>query len=364
MIRSNFFRKKGPDSRQLKRFITAISANKKQYIQALGLKSEQLTIATLDQMMENADDVVDGVIKVEMIFNKLFFGLFNSLVIKYNDRGAVRLMFYDQVNNHRFILELFSFLREILGQGIVEDERFTTFNDVGKVHELAMGRYQSAKDEILHLWHVDNFTVALNYKLDPLRQLLLSFTLLPEKVTDLAVRNNGTLISSLGFPPRLFDYSDPLTRTPVFDGEEIKFIDYEFVLEELEFGVFDRVMVRLFSDEPEYNTEIQTHLTYFSTKKPAMPLILDLIDSLNAIYGMDDFGSLGLELHNIDDIGNNLYWSGKSWYLNTAHQPWNLNDETQNGLYQISLSQDPMEHGLVLHVLGYNNMEKFELRLI
>ncbi|TKC07910.1 hypothetical protein FA048_12140 [Pedobacter polaris] len=364
MNRLNFFNPKKPNSGELIKFIEELNNDKSNYLNALRLSKGSLREVPFEMLMQNSDDIADGVNKVEVIFERTFFGIFKSLHIKHNDKGETQMMFYEEIENHHMILELFSLLKNTLGGGVLADHKFSSFNDIKKVAELAKGRYKNAGDELLHLWDAGEFMVTLNYKLNPLRQLLLSFRLKKEKILDAVRRENGTLIQLLKHSPRLLDYENPLSEKPTFENEKIKFIDYEFELIESEFEIFNRLAVRLFSDEKEYNTSTHTLLTYYSTNAIDLSNVLILVDELELIYGADSYGQEKLEPHNVDDIRNNEFWSGKTWYMNHQHAPWDLEDEAQKFLYSIILSQDPEDLGLKLEISAYDNMEKYEIGLI
>jgi hypothetical protein len=203
----------------------------------------------------------------------------------------------------------------------------------------------------------------LNYKIAPLKQLLFSVTISEDKELDVQPRNNGTLIRVLNLSPRLLDYKNPISAHEFFENDKIKFIDYEFELAILEFGIFDRLSVRLFSDDREYDTSTYTLLTYYSSRPIILSDVLNMVDELEEIYGKDSFGQEKLESHNIDDIKNNEFWAGKSWYFNYEHAPWDSNNEAQQILYNLELLQHPEELGMKLQISGYNNMEKYEFGL-
>nr|WP_121269852.1 hypothetical protein [Pedobacter schmidteae] len=361
---SNLLYGNGPNKKSLKDFIDRLEKDSRNYKAALALKPSDIQQASMEEMLENADDLSDGVVRVEKIFGKHFFGLFSSLLVKHRDRGDITLMFYEKLHNPSKILLFFSQLEEILGQGLIEGEHFSSFRERQKVIDLARGIYANDTDELIHLWNVSGFTSLLNYRIQPLGQLLFSVTLKAEQHEDLEKRSNGTLIDHLRNPLYHYDFQQVLKRLPFEENGKIKFIDYDFFLEDPEFGLFDRAKVRLFSTDAEYSMEIQTHVTYHTSTEVSIPLVLDLVDLLTAIYGTDSLGHTKLSPDDIDSIRRGKYWSGKSWYLDTEHMPWVYVENGKSSLYHIGLRQHPQEQGFELDIIAYNQMEKYDLGLM
>lgn len=352
-----------PDKKSLEKFLNEISVNKQDYLTALSLRQKEVSVAPFEELMENADDLIDGVVKVEKVHHKTFFGMFGSLLIKHDDRGSIRLMFYNEVRNPKRILVLFGYLEEVLGKGLIEDERFSSFRETDKVVSLSKTKFTSEKDEILHLWSGNGFTSSLNYKISPLRQLLFSITLRADLEKDTEIRSNGTLINILNKPLHLFSFDKAISKEETLEDGGVKFVDYLFELDELELGLFDKVYIRLFSAVEVYSLETYTQVTYFSSGQVNMPAVLDLVDEIAGIYGKDVSGLTKLEQHNIDDITANRSWTGMQWYLNEKHSPYDFSG-ADTSLYNLNLYQDPEENGFALQILAYNSMEKYDLGLI
>ena len=142
--------------------------------------------------------------KVQMDFSRTYFSYFRDLVIKTYDDGMVRWMFYENINDPNIVMKIFNEIKKELGGGMIHDEKFSTFDQLNKVKALSMGNYNSANDEILHLWQSSKITAMLNYQLEPLGRLVLSFNFYPEKEKSTKVREKGTLIGMMKNDLRLF----------------------------------------------------------------------------------------------------------------------------------------------------------------
>jgi hypothetical protein len=142
---------------------------------------------------------------------------------------------YDTIDNATTILNIFAELKTTLGEGFIQDQKFTTFYQVDKVSVLSSGLWNNANDEILQLWQKQKVTVLLNYQLQPLRRLLLSFTIHPEKKKSTVIRNKGTLIELLQRDLCLLLIGTELNAITTEERGITKFIDYtyELVPEEL-----------------------------------------------------------------------------------------------------------------------------------
>lgn len=328
------------------------------YINALGLDKEKVLTATHDQILDNPNDVVDGVVHVEVVLNTVFFGIFDSLIVKYRDNQSVQLMFYTTIDDAQTVLSFFQQLRTTLGGGILADHKFSSFNESDKVDQLTRGEFEYESDELMHLWHSGDFSFTLNYRIDPLRQFLFIVQYNPRGNTDRLIRTNGTLLNILGHDLTTVLQQEELESEPKLEQDKIKFVDYTFVLSPSELGVFDEIKIRVFDESREINENIQTHVTYYSKYEVDTSKAIILCDKIIAIYGRDNYGDAELQPHELDMLENSETWTGRTWWLNKAHGLYDLNDPNQNLLYEIRLGSDD-DVGFSLHVLCFDKMLEY-----
>lgn len=357
---SRFFKRNNPTS--LNTFLKEVFHNQKDPYDVLNLNNEKFENATLDQILDNPGDVADGVNAVEMDFSTTYFNHFRALVIKHQADGIIRWMFYDTIDNATTILNIFAELKSTLGEGFIQDEKFATFYQVDKVSALSCGRWHIANDEILHLWQKQKVTVLLNYQLQPLRRLLLSFTIHPEKIKSTVIRNKGTLIELMQQDLRLLLIETELNAITTEERGTIKFIDYTYELIPEELNYFNRVDIRLFSLTKFIDKEVHTNVTYWSTLAFEVQDVILLVDQLCRLNGPDNHGDEEMKPYEIDLVENKEFWTGRSWDFNESHALINYDDKDQRYLYNFRLDYDPDNLGLKISIIGYNKMLQHHLQ--
>lgn len=357
---SRFF--KNRNSVTLETFLQKVFHDQKDPYDTLNLNRGKLERATLEQILDNPGDVADGVNAVEMDFSTTYFNNFRELVIKHQADGIIRWMFYDTIDNATTILNIFAELKTTLGEGFIQDQKFTTFYQVDKVSALSSGRWNNANDEILHLWQKHKVTVLLNYQLQPLRRPLLSFTIHPEKKKSTVIRNKGTLIELMQHDLRLLLIGMELNAITTEERGITKFIDYTYELVPEELNYFNRVDIRLFSLTKFIAKEIHTNVTYWSTLAFEVQEVILLVYQLCRLYGPDNHGDEEMKPYEIDLVENKEFWTGRSWDFNESHALINYDDKDQRYLYNFRLDYNPDDLGLKISIIGYNKMLQHHLQ--
>lgn len=264
-------------------------------------------------------------------------------------------MFYTDMHQPAPVLEFYRALRSNLGGGILADHKFSSFNEENKVKALSQGYFSSSDDELMHLWNHENFNFTLNYRVDPLKQFLFIVTFSPEKKPDTAPRINGTILSVLNHNiPHLLAQKAVKEQVTKESGV-VKFIDYTFALDPPEFGTFEEVRIRVFSEVKQIDQDIQTHVTYYSKYEIDTSKIIILCDNLAHVYGKDNYGDKEIMPHELDMLDGSELWTGRSWLFNTSHAIQDLSDKTQSTLYGVTITLTP-DDGLCLHILAFNKM--------
>jgi|GEM_PF-1272612 hypothetical protein len=330
------------------------------YLEELSLAEADLQKATFEQILDNQADVDEGVNQVKMKFDTVFFNLFPKLIIKHRGDGSFQLMFYTETHQPEDIAQFYNNLKSTLGKGFFADHKFSSFEDRERIVNLSKGKFDSPKDEILHLWNHGRFTFTLNYQLEPLRQFLFIVNLAAERLPDHKPRTKGTILNALTHDIREIISRTPQKTEPFYENEEIKFVDYTFELNPPELGLFEQARIRIFDPEKRIHENIQTHITYYSKYEIDTSKTIIFCDALSKIYGKDNYGSTELKSHELDFLDDSEFWTGRSWLFNTSHCLQDLEDETQNTLYGVTITANPDEDGLCLHILVFNKMMDYQ----
>ncbi|WP_121808036.1 hypothetical protein [Mucilaginibacter kameinonensis] len=351
-----FFKSQHPTT--LETFLNSTNSKPWDYLGTLQIKSNEVHYATQQQILDNPGDVAIGVNQVEVILDHLFFDLFRSLVVKHHDDGEVRLMFNETVTDANKVAEFYGQIKSKLGTGIHHQPKFSSFEDFGKIRSLSQGRYDNLNDEILHYWGNDGFSFTLNYKLEPLGQLVFIVTNRAEKEPDTKTRNNGTLINLLQHNiNEVFERTEDFATVITEDGL-VKFTDYGFKVDPPELRLFDVIKIRTMGEKRSLGSVKSLLVTYQTTRSWDIADAIQLVDSLVKIYGQDGSGYAELRPHEIDMLEDREFWTGRSWFINQQHGLHDFEDSEQVTLYWVNLTHTE-EGGLNLSVLGFEKMEDY-----
>ncbi len=343
----------------LKKFINGIlSSSEWDYWSALNLAGKQVYPATYDMIMDNPEDVINGVNKVEVVFHQQFFGLFDTLLIKHHDSGVVMLVFYATVRNPALVLALFGELSSLLGVGFHDRESSLSFQDQREVEAFAAGQLSQSDVVVGHIWIQNNYTFNLSYRSDPQHQFVFTVSPTPSKILDYSERKNGTLINMLRYSIDAILALQGLSTEPYQENGKVKYVDYTFALDPPELNLFDRVRVRIFDIEKRADKG-QFHLTYFSRFEVNVVEVITFSDKLFKIYGSDSSGDKELAPYEIELIEAHRSWQGRSWWINHQHTIKNFNDDKDAVLYWLYFNLSPDEDGFGLHVVGFNDMQDY-----
>jgi hypothetical protein len=333
------------------------------YEDVLQLTSAVIHEAPYDMIIDNPDDVANGVSRVQVVFNCRFFDLFGSLIIKHHSDGSIMLVFNDFVSDVDLILQFYQELVLLLGAGYNDDERSKSFDERNKVESIARGAFQDEEDLVGHAWTRSQFGFSLSYRTEPSQQFVFSITWSPEKQLSYLPRKNGTLIDILLHDPHIIIHGQELSASTVYDNGEVKFIDYTFQLDPPELNVFDRVRIRVFGQEKSLLTG-QYHIAYYSRFEVNTADAIALCDQLVKIYGADSHNGMEIEPYEVRMLDARIQWTGRSWWINEDHGIKNFDNPDENILYWVSLTQVPDEDGFSLHITGFNTLYEYHLKTV
>lgn len=335
------------------------------YLNSLKLHSGQVQQVPFDTIIDNNPmDIADGVTRVETKFGMQFFDLFENLVIKHYNDGRIKLMFFTEIKNPNKPLNFYRKLREELGGGWHYESKFSTFEMIDKVSNLAKGKFETTKDEVFHTWHHGNFSFTLTFQIDPLRRLVFSVSCKIKEDIDHSIRTKGTIAYLLKNNVNQVLAGEPIKAKPHLIQGNVKFTDYYYKLNEPEFGIFELVKVKVFSNHRHIGTNTHSVVTYYSKYEVNTDKVLKLVDQLTTIYGTDDYGSNELGLHEVEFLEHSESWTGRSWLINQHHALQNLNNSSENTIYQVRLGLDNIgeadDLGLNLSINGFNTLLEYD----
>jgi uncharacterized protein YqfB (UPF0267 family) len=147
-------------------------------LKLLNIPLESLTKAHQSQINSNIADKKNGVVAVYYNNQISLFGIFKSIVHKvYNDDSKQYFM-HTTTNDVVLVKQIADTFYEKFGEGNYNPEKFSSFKDISKIEDIANGFASSEKDECVNWWRgkIDTnskFQIYLQYRVDPLRQLIL-----------------------------------------------------------------------------------------------------------------------------------------------------------------------------------------------
>lgn len=243
----------------MKKLIAAVKSGERDFLSLLGTRPERFREATFEEIMSNEDDVLAHINRVQFNFNERFFDLFDGCLIKHNDAGDIEYIFVTTTRDAVSIIEMSEVMFEELGEGIFDNREFSSFREQDKIRNLAKGSYSDQSDAPMHIWSHENVSFCLYYRIIPLQQFTFSILVKAPEVEDNSVRKKGTILNYLKFDPQALLQEEPVHRQEEYSGGTIRFVDYTYALEPKEWGLFNTIDLRIFSDKQAFNKFVQTH---------------------------------------------------------------------------------------------------------
>ena len=184
-----FFNKKIKKS--LTEFLTELKSGNENVLQILGLNESSFRTVSYEQLLENPADIAAGVTGVKTKHNTKAFGIFNDILLKEHDNGDLKHIFYTTTRDYDKINDIAETIYSVLGTGYFDAELPSSFKDKKKLVNLTKGISESIDDEIMNLWVIENITVLLQYKSQPMFEFSLFVTKTTEKKIDRTSRISG-----------------------------------------------------------------------------------------------------------------------------------------------------------------------------
>ena len=340
-------------------FIKKIKGGERDFFKMLGIPEKNFSNAAFEELLSNEGDVLSGVNKVQKNFSDKYFDLFDGCLIKHYDNGDVKFIFYTITRQADKILSLAKVLFDEFGAGLFDDKKHRSFTEVDKIIALANGIFFNEKDDHVHVWLYDDLIFLLQFRTNPLHQLSLMITIKPTMVLDRSVRRQGTIFEHLKFNIHEMLNTLDVSTTKEFEKDSIKFIDYTFKCAPMELSAFDRITIRIFDELKSFRSNVQTHVTLFSSKPIEMNTKVSIVEKLVKVYGKDDSGKSDIEFHEREILELNEFWTGRTWNLNQFHGIRNIENKHEAFAYSVSVADYEDERRFHLSILGYNNLVSF-----
>ncbi|PRX54400.1 hypothetical protein [Flagellimonas meridianipacifica] len=353
-----FFKKKIKTS--LVEFISALSNGQSSVLDILALKESSFKNESYDQILNNPSDIASGVVAVKTKFNINAFGIFDSILIKEHDNGDIKYILYTKTRDYSKIIETADTIHSILGESLYNPELHSSFTEKKKVLNLTQGAYQSLNDELVDVWVLDNITILLQYRIDPMFEFSLFVTKHLQKEINRAPRKNWTIAKYLKNDfSYIFSNSEESKIEVLSEDETIASVKYFYLLDSKELNVFDKLEIQQGGHQKDYSFKKPTHLTFTSSTDISLVNMVEVIENLIKIYGPDNGGHEELEIHELDILEDRRNWTGRSWDFNDVHGIYDLDNPNENMIYSVWINYDDIETGLTLTILSYHNLIEY-----
>ena len=323
---------------------------------ALGVDEGTLIEAPYSMILDNPDDIASGVNRVKIKLDLSFFKMFESLLVKYYDDGRMTYLLYTTTINHKSVNEFANTLFEKLGLGVYDSDHNFTFRESHRAKDLATNNQQE-KRSIMNCWLIDKYSICLSYSVNPLHQFLLTVTKTVERPIDRTTRR-GTILDLVSLDlNKILDGKEIGKEIQPQENGDINCIDYKFKLDKTVLGVFDIIVIRLFSTERLYQRLTQTHVSLTSSVQRELPKLVKVCQDVMKIYGSDWNGNHDLDISDVEMIESSQYWTGRRWQLNEVNGLRTPNDDSTD-VYWIELTVTEDE-GFKLFIGCYNQLEEY-----
>ncbi|WP_299767675.1 hypothetical protein [uncultured Dokdonia sp.] len=353
-----FFNKKIKTT--LTEFLTELKSGNENVLKIIGLNESNFNTESYEQILENPSDIASGVIRVKTKFNIKAFGIFNNILLKEYDNGDLKHIFYVTTRDYEKINSVAETIYSTLGTGYFDAELPTSFKDKEKLSNLTKGISESIDDEIMNLWIIENITVLLQYKSQPMFEFSLFVTKTIEKDIDRTSRQNGNITELLktDFSILFIEQEESKTENIENDGT-ISYVRYYYELNPTEFNVFNQLEIQQGGNKKDHSFQNGTNLTFTSSKDISLVNMIEVTEKLIKIYGPDNGGTEELEIHELDILENRQSWTGRSWGFNEVHGIYNVDNPNEKPSYSVWLSYDEYGFGFTLSIIGYNHLREY-----
>lgn len=344
----------------LTEFLTELKSGNENVLKILGLSEGSFRTESYEQILENPADIAAGVIGVKTKFNTKTFGIFKNILLKEHDNGDLKHIFYTTTRDYEKIDSVAETIYSVLGTGYFDAELPTSFKDKKKLSNLTKGISESIDDEIMNLWIIENITVLLQYKSQPMFEFSLFVTKTTEKDVDRTSRQSGNITELLKTNfSTLFLKQENSRIENIDDDGNISYVKYNYELNPFEFNVFNHLEIQQGGKEKDHSFQKGTNLTFTSSKDISLVKMVEVAEKLIKIYGSDNGGTEELEIQELDILENRQNWTGRSWGFNEVHGIYDVDNPNEQPSYSVWLSYDEYDLGFTLSIISYNRLKEY-----
>lgn len=332
-------------------FIETAKTKPAQLLASLDLSESGYTKFSHSSLMDNPEDIANGVTKVCGKVGLNVFGIFTTSLIKYHDDDEKEFIFFTETKRAIEVKEIFNSFSDLLENGIYEGRTYAPYSD-DNIDDISKGNFENVKYGVAITWIVEPFTITVKYLTSPAYQFTLMVYFNPPKQVDYSIRRR-TVKELLNFNvSEILDRSDIHAKS-VENAKGI--IDYTSTLTVPVVGVFDVITIRLFSKQKHFTKQTQTHVTLTCSKPTGLGETMKVLKSLLAVCGSDNTGERDVRPYEIAQIENELMWTGRYWWFNEKN---GIQDTSKNEplAYMVQLDRNMVSEGLSLQVDMYNVM--------
>ena len=208
-------------------FLANVKAGNRDFFTLLCTPEKNFDEASFEELLSNTDDVFAEVSSVQKNFRSVYFGLFDSCLIKHHDNGDVKWVFYTVTKDVKSVMGIADTLYSELGSGFFDDSIAFPFRSSDKVALIAQGLHGVVEKEIHSIWLHEDITALLQYKKDPLRQFSLMVTTKKPKAMDTSIRRR-TILELIQQDLDIVLAGDPIGSENEFEDGVVKFTDFVY----------------------------------------------------------------------------------------------------------------------------------------
>lgn len=340
----------------ISKFVETAKTKPAQLLASLGLSESVYTEFSHSSLMDNPEDIANGVIRVCGKVGLSIFGIFTTGLIKYHDDDEKEFIFFTETKNAIEVKHIFNSFSELLGEEIFDGRTYAPYSD-DNIDSISKGNFKNVKNGVAITWIVKPFTITVKYLTSPACQLALMVCFNPPRQVDYSIRRR-TVKEVLNFNvSEILDQSDIQAKSVenadgvIIDG----IIDYTSTLTDPVVGVFDVNTIRLFSKQKHFTKQTETHVTLTCSKPTGLGETMKVLESLLVVCGPDNTGEMDVRPYEIAQIENELMWTGRYWWFNEKN---GIQDTSKNEplAYMVQLDRNLVSNGLSLQVDMYNVM--------
>lgn len=351
---NNIFKRNKDTSFQY--FIDKIKTGERNFLKILGISENKFTDAPFEELLSNHDDVLSKVNRVQKNFTSFVFGIFDSILIKHDDDGNTKYVFYTIPKNTAKIFEVSETIFKEFGNGFYKSDEFYYFKNKDRVENLSNDNDRNDYRDIVTIWHYKDLSILLQFKKVPEKQFSLMITKNSPKAIDPSIRRKGTILDILNFNPKYSISNEAVNIRKEMKLDKVLYTEVTCKLSEKVMGIFNTATCLLFGDQDFFDKKTASNIFFKSEKKLTSIEKIIAIEQLIKIYSVDLSGAGELELYEIEKLEENVFWTGRRWTFNEDHSLRVTANQHQKIAYEVSINNIDVEEGLQLDIMNYSEL--------